>query len=321
MIISYYYPPQQIGLEKDLLFCEYTGYKFLHQTCNSDVDLIYAGSVSVLSQAVKAKEEFNKPLICWLWDIPYNWREWQMSASGMIANAPRDQTNNRRIELLKKCDLVISASKWVQKVLKEQYGIPSEQIYFYIDTKGINSIPKQKKENRITQISRYFYNKKFEHTIMATRNLKDYKTILMGDSLNSPYGKELRECSNKFNKNVIFHESINRKNVIINLKKSTILVSPSVFEGWGITPIEALYCKIPVLLSNLEVFNEIYGDSVLYHKKNDPDDMKEKIEYLLSNKKLQQKIVSDCQSLISEFTPKKFAKRWRKVIRGSTTAS
>ena len=313
MKIAYYYPPQTI-VEKDLFFCKYTGYEFLHHRCDASVDMIYAGSVSVLPQAMVSKIQFNKPLICWVWDIPYNWREWHMSEEGMKKNASRDAVNKHRVELLKKCDLVMTGSKWTQNVLKDQYGISSEQIYFYIDMDSIDAVPSQKKEKQITQISRYFYNKKFEHTIMAARDLTDYKVVLIGSGLGSPYSKELKECSNKYNKNVVFNGILSRRDVIANIKKSTVLASPSVFEGWGMTPAEALYCGVPVLLSDLEVFKEQYGDKVLYHKRNDVDDMKEKLELLISDKELQKKIVKDCQPIIAEFTAEKFANRWKKIV-------
>lgn len=314
MKISYFYPSQEV-VAKDLLFCEHTGYEFLHGTCDSSVDLIYAASVSVLPQAMRAREKFNKPIACWCWDIPYNWRdEWGMSAEGIKHNLHRDSVNNTRVSLLKKCDLIISASKWTQDVLKDKYGLSSEQIYFYIDTKGIDLIPDQKKENKIVQISRYFYNKKFEHSIMATKDLNDYKLIFMGTGLNSDYGRSLQDCSNRFNKKVIFYERLPREKLVLELKKSKILVSPSVFEGWGITPIEALHCNIPVLLSDLEVFKEVYGDSVLYHKRHDVDDMAEKLERLVVDKDLQNRIVNNCQSIITDFTAEKFAGRWKKII-------
>jgi len=313
MKIAYYYPPQTI-VEKDLFFCKYTGYEFLHHRCDVTVDMVYAGSVSVLPQAMTAKIQFNKPLVCWVWDIPYNWREWQMSEEGMKKNASRDAVNKHRVELLKKCDLVMTGSKWTQNVLKDRYGVSSEQIYFYIDMDSMDAVPNQKKEKQIIQISRYFYNKKFEHTIMASRDLADYKVVFIGSGLGSPYSKELKECSNKYNKNVVFNGLLSRRDVIANIKKSAVLASPSVFEGWGMTPAEALYCRVPVLLSDLEVFKEQYGDMVLYHKRNDVDDMKEKLELLISDKKLQEKIVKDCQPIIAEFTAEKFAKRWKKIV-------
>jgi len=308
MNISIFYPSQGI-VAKDLLFCKYTNHQFLDQVCNPSTDLIYACSASVLPQAFAAKQYYKKPLVCWCWDIPFNWRQWNMSDSGIMLNSGRDQDNNKKIELLKKCDLVISASKWTQQVLKD-YGISSEQIYFYINIEEISAIPEQTKKKHIIQISRYFYNKKFEHSILALP--EGYTMNLIGTGLNSMYGNELKQYA--IGRKIVFNDNMSRIDTIKALKSAQILVSPSVFEGWGITPVEALYCGIPVLLSDLEVFKEVYGDNVLYHKKNDPVDMKQKLELLISDKKLQKKIIKDCKSIIAEFTPEKFAKRWEKCL-------
>ncbi len=313
MKIAYYYPSQAI-VAKDILFCKYTGYDFLHQRCDSGVDVIYAGSVSVLPQAMAAKQMTGKPLICWVWDIPYNWKEWDLSEEGMKKNASRDIANKQRVDLLKQCDMIMCGSKWTQNVLKDQYGLSSEQMYFYIDMESIDAVPAQKRVKQITQISRYFYNKKFEHTIMSARDLADYMTVFIGAGSRSSYAKSLRELSDEYNKNVIFNDILSRHEVITNIKKATVLVSPSVFEGWGMTPLEAVYCKTPILLSDLEVFEEVYGDKVIYHKRNDVDDMKEKLERLVGDETLRQAIVKDCQPLLADLTPEKFAERWTKIV-------
>jgi glycosyltransferase involved in cell wall biosynthesis len=304
MKIAIFYPSQEI-VAKDLVFCKYTNHQFV-DNCTFDTDLIYACSVSVLPQAYAAKMHHNKPLACWCWDIPYNWRDWDMSESGMRINAHRDEVNNVTIDLLKRCDLVISASKWTQQILKK-YGISSRQIYFYINTQELDAVSAQNKKRQIIQISRYFYNKKFEHSISACP--EDYTLFLVGTGLNNLYGNELERKPN-----VVFNDSIPRTETIKALKSSELLVSPSVFEGWGITPVEALYCGVPVLLSDLEVFQEVYGDNIIYHQKNNPDDMREKLQRLISDKDLQKKIVNICKPIIAEFTPEKFARRWEKCL-------
>ena len=113
---------------------------------------------------------------------------------------------------------------------------------------------------------------------------------------------------------VDFFVNASRDLCISTLKQSKILVSTSIFEGFGLTPIEALYCDIPILLSDIEVFKEIYEDNVVYFKQDDLKDLKEKFDYLFNNKDLQLKIVKDCKHIISEFEPEKFSKRWKKKI-------
>lgn len=85
-------------------------------------------------------------------------------------------------------------------------------------------------------------------------------------------------------------------------------------QGWGINPIEALHCDIPVLLSDLPVFQEVYEDSVLYHNRFDKDDMKYKLEMLNTNHDLQKKILNNGKLKIKDFTSKLFATRILKAI-------
>lgn len=309
MRIAHYYPKVITSENFQTLFCSHTGYEFTEQ-CDKDTDIIYAASISVLEKAIEAKKKYKKPLVCWVWDIPLNWREWvEYDPIGFQLNQFRDELNNKNIELLKQCDLVISASKYTQNVLKS-VGIESKQIYFYIDTNSLDSVPEQVKEDQVIQISRYFFNKRFELSVLATRDLP-YKMVCVG------FGKDY--CKARLiglpNDNVEYYVDLPKEDVVRHLKRSKILVSPSVFEGWGMSPIEALYCKIPVVLNDLQVFHEVYGDKVIYHKTDDIDDMAEKIKYVMDNESIQKEIVDKCKTTIMQFTPKKFANRFKKVIR------
>jgi glycosyltransferase involved in cell wall biosynthesis len=274
--------------------------EFIFNKCDKSVDLIYSASLSTLRKAMSASQEFNKLIVCWVWDLPDSWRQWQ--------RANKDSYIASSLEMLKKCSLVISASKFTQKTL-QKYGIESEQLYFYIDTETINNIKTDcSKKYDAVQISRFYYNKRFEMTILA---LKDhYKLACVGFGKN--YITNLRKIANE---KVDFFVDVSREDCIKALKQSKILVSPSVFEGFGLTPIEALYCDIPVLLSDIEVFKEIYGDNIIYHKQDDAKDMKEKFDLLFNDKELQNTIVHNCRQIIAEFEPTKFSKRWRKIIK------
>ena len=313
MKIAYYYPSQG-ELQKEIIITRFSKHTFLHQKCDPTIDLIYSASVSVLKKALEAKRIYHKPLICWVWDIPYNWREWNLTPEGLEANKNRDKVNAARIEMLRECDRIFSASKWTQKILKEQFNLSSEQLYFFIDTHGIDSVPGQVKKNQIIQISRYYYNKKFEHTLEAASGIPNFQTILIGDNLSTPYGLFLKNCAKRNNPEAMLLENIPRKTLLTLLKQSKVLTSPSVFEGWGITPIEALYSGVPVLLSDLEVFQEVYGDTVIYHRRNDVLDMHEQLLKLTSDESLQTRIFEKTAPIIAEFTPEKFIRRWEKNL-------
>lgn len=307
MLISYFSPN-----EFHRLFVPHVkSHEFLHNRCTKDVDLIYCGSASQLDKAMTAKQEYGKPLICWVWDVPYCWQEWTRNDAEIRGHAWRDAAIKNTVLNLRKCDRIISGSKYTQRVLKEKYAIESEQIYFYIDTEGLDAISPNGRNGHIIQISRFALNKRFDVSIKVAKNL-GRKLICAGTG---SYG-ELKSLADELHADIDFYCNKDTETIIGLLKSAEILVSPSLHEGWGITPIEALYCGIPVLLSDLEVFREVYGDSVPYHKKDDIDDMSEKLRYLLADKQIQRKIVEDCCPLISDFTIPEFIKRWENIIEG-----
>lgn len=55
---------------------------------------------------------------------------------------------------------------------------------------------------------------------------------------------------------------------------AAMLVQPSVYEGFGIPPMEALYLGVPVVLSDIPVFKEIYSDfPVTYFQCQNPESL------------------------------------------------
>ncbi|MDR2094245.1 MAG: glycosyltransferase, partial [Treponema sp.] len=74
----------------------------------------------------------------------------------------------------------------------------------------------------------------------------------------------------------------------ILLAEAALLVQPSLYEGFGYPPLEAMTVGTQVLLSDIPVFREIYGGfPVTFFKAGDSGDLKEKLLSLLMNKKPQ----------------------------------
>jgi glycosyltransferase involved in cell wall biosynthesis len=69
------------------------------------------------------------------------------------------------------------------------------------------------------------------------------------------------------------------------LTQSALLVQPSLYEGFGLPPLEAMMCGTKVLLSDIPVFREIYGDfPVVFFKPGDAGDLQAKLMDLLYDK-------------------------------------
>ena len=75
------------------------------------------------------------------------------------------------------------------------------------------------------------------------------------------------------------------------LQKARLFVFPSLYEGFGFPPLEAMACKVPVCASNRTSIPEVCGDAASYFDPENEGEMAQKIHELLSQEKLRQKLV------------------------------
>jgi len=91
-------------------------------------------------------------------------------------------------------------------------------------------------------------------------------------------------------------------------------VFPSLYEGFGIPPLEAQACGTPVIVSNAASLPEVCGDSTLYCNPYDINDIKENIVMLLNNEVLQNELIQKGFENIKRFSWKKSAEKIMKLI-------
>lgn len=68
-------------------------------------------------------------------------------------------------------------------------------------------------------------------------------------------------------------------------------VYPSLYEGFGIPPLEAMSCGVPTIVSAIPVLEEICGNAALYVNPYDEKDIANKINILVNDKKLRCELI------------------------------
>ena len=106
---------------------------------------------------------------------------------------------------------------------------------------------------------------------------------------------------------------INKKQAIYYFNNAFTYVFPSIDEGFGIPLIEAMRAHIPVICSDIEIFKEIGNDSVIYFKKQDKNDLYNKLKLISDDKTIIENIILKGQKRANLFNQKNFIKGFEKL--------
>lgn len=101
---------------------------------------------------------------------------------------------------------------------------------------------------------------------------------------------------------VLFLGHIGHNQLPNYLKIADVFVRPSRSEGLGTAFLEAMAVGLPIIATRVGGIPDFLkdGETGLFCEVNNPRDLREKIELLLTNQQLRQKIISQGQKLISE---------------------
>lgn len=187
--------------------------------------------------------------------------------------------------------------------IRKKYKLPHEFILF------IGTVSPRKNPNGIIKAI----------SILRKRGLKDIFLIMIG-----PKGWRADETFRLISENNL-DESVKHLGYvpyedmpyIYNI--SRLLVYPSLYEGFGLPPLEAMACGIPVISSNISSMPEILGDSALLVDPYNPHEIADSIERLLYDESLRNTFIEKGQErthLYSwENTAKKVLEVYNEVVK------
>ncbi len=173
---------------------------------------------------------------------------------------------------------IIENLKCKKEIKVVHNGVPS---YFE------NLAPCSEKENYIIYIGNIKKHKglsilleAFEKVLQVENNLK---LMLVGSNEN--FRSQDNSIYSMIEKiNAVSHDSVVFTGFVENeklkqlLAKAKMLVQPSLYEGFGIPPLQALKCGTNAVISDIPVFREIYGQlPVVFFKSSDSTDLSKKI--------------------------------------------
>ena len=97
--------------------------------------------------------------------------------------------------------------------------------------------------------------------------------------------------------------------------KAEIMIYPSIFEGFGIPILEALFSKVPVITSKDGCFSEAGGPHTSYINPISSEEIKNEILKIQSSNKRKNKMIRNGYAYAQNFTDEKIANNLMKLYK------
>jgi len=228
-------------------------------------------------------------------------------------------------------DIVFTLSEFSAKDISEKLGIEKDKIVpAYI---GCSDIFKNQKikgnvffkakydlpDKYIFYPANFWPHKNHENLFRAVKQYKkifkkDINLVLTGyDENNLPViEKNIESLGLKNNVRILGY--LDAGDMPFVYANAQALVFPSLFEGFGMPIIEAMWQDCPVLCSKNTSLPEIGKDAVLYIDPENPKDIALKINEIIENKKLRNALIEKGRVVRELFSYEKCAKQTLKTI-------
>jgi len=138
----------------------------------------------------------------------------------------------------------------------------------------------------------------------------DLKTKLVLIGGESPLFADVRLKIKKFKEDVIFKGFVDDATLRLYYRKAGLMVYPSLYEGFGLPPLEAMASGIPVVTSMTSSIPEVVGDAALMVSPYDVSQLADTMGRVLTDKALRRDLVARGYKRVAGFN-------WYRVARNT----
>lgn len=236
------------------------------------------------------------------------------------------------------CDGIITVSEFSKMDIMKSFGISSDKIF--VTHLASESIYKPMNKTSCKNYLSKFYsiNSKFilyvggfsprkniigllDAFSKVSRQIKDLNLIIIGQHGLSYELYKNHAAKLNISDKVLFPGFIPVEHMPIFYNASELFVYPSFYEGFGLPPVEAMSCGIPVIASNITSLPEVLGNSALLVNPNDIDCLSQSIYNVLTDNNLKCSLVKKGLLRASGFSWNKTAKEtlysYNKIIQNT----
>ena len=239
---------------------------------------------------------------------------------------------------LRRARRILSVSQATGRDLQRLFGIPRDKIeviYNALDPRLAHTPPPADQERTL---SRYNVNSPYllyagnvkphknlprlieafalvKDELRAHPRYADLKLLIIGDELSQHPQLRRAVIQSRTQQDVRFLGFVDAPTLSIFYARAAAFVFPSLHEGFGLPPLEAMAHGTPVVSSNVSALPEVLGEAALYVNPENVFDISRGIRQLLLDDKLRQWLAEQGRAQVAKFSWEKSVERVLAVYR------
>ena len=210
----------------------------------------------------------------------------------------------------------MTVSESTKKDIIELFNYPEEKIHVTyqptifrkIDSTNNNILEKYQleKNNYILFVGAIEPKKNVQRIIEAYQQLKLKQPLVIIGKKAWLWQEELKNINTS---SVILLDYVSKQELQYFYQGATCFIFPSLYEGFGLPVLEAMSFGTPVITSNISSLPEVAGDAALYVDPYNTQDIAEKLNSLINNNELREKLAKAAQQRAKIFTMEKYLQK------------
>jgi glycosyltransferase involved in cell wall biosynthesis len=222
--------------------------------------------------------------------------------------------------VLKKCKKIVTVSNVLKKELVELFKVASEKNFVIYEGVDFKKFFKADKNEVLNFKEKYQINKDFVLAVGHSHPIKNFSGVVEAFQIvRKKYkiklviagltGKKVVQ-----DRDIIYVGHIPNDKLYILYSAAKCFIFPTLHEGFGLPPLEAMACGCPVVVSDKGSLPEVCGDAAVYVNPYDPQSIAEGILKVLIDENLRQNLIQKGYQQVKKFSWEQSVKKFLEVL-------
>lgn len=218
---------------------------------------------------------------------------------------------------------VITDSEFSAAEIANAYGVPRSRIR--VIRLGVTHVPRAPavpREPLVLFVGSIFNRRHVPELMAAVRQLlphvRDLRLVIVGENRTKPFQDLAEEAAQlKIAQVVQLADYVSEAELAALYARARVLVFVSEYEGFGLTPLEALAAGVPPVVSDTPVAHETCGDAALYVRAGDVEALAGAIRTLLVDDRARTRLLEAAPAMLSLYSWDRAAAETLRVVEGA----